>query len=189
MFSSNCLPLIHPLFARPLVMAAAYYDMQGLEADDIEKCLPTAQFHYDLIELDFDCPAGYPWTSAAYMEPAYMEPPPLQFDEPPDAPDVLGDGSLWFYVQPEADLGLLQIATSLVAFFGEPAALIASVKCHKIHAIFSLTCAVKVQLYRTPSAYLLEIADRGSDEALFFDILWQATAFLMSCGCYVWDAV
>ena len=164
--------------------------MQGLDADDVEKCLPTAQDHYDLVELDADTTAiacasyaGDLWTAMPYAGP-----PPHQFDEPPNAPDVLGNGSLWFYIQ--ADSGLLQIATALVAFFGEPAAQIASVKCHKIYAVFSQTCAVKVQLYSAATGlYLLEIADMGSDEAFFYDMLWQATAFLMSCGCYVWEAV
>ena len=164
-------------------MAAATSGMmQELDAaDDIDNCLPTAQFHYDLEELDLEPPAGDLWT-----DPPHVEPPPHQFDEPPDAPDFLGDGSFWFYIQAD----LLQIATTLVAFFGEPSSQIATVKCHKIHAAFSPTCAVKVQVYSaTAGLYLLEIADMGSDEALFYDILWQATEFLMSCGCYLWETV
>ena len=149
-------------------------------------CLPTAQDHYDLVDLDVDPPAACAYAGDLWTTTASMEPPLPQFDEPPNAPDVLGDVSRWYYIQAD----LLQVETALVAFFGEPAARIASVKCHKIHAVFSPTCAVKVQLYSAATGlYLLEIADTGTDETLFFDILWQAIVLLASCGCYSWEAV
>ena len=176
--------LIPSRFAGYLVMAAAYYfyDMRELDAEDVH--LPTAQFHYDVLDVDLEDAAACAYTGDLWTADAYMGPPP--FDEPPSAPDVLCDGSLWFYIYAD----LLQIATSLVAFFGQPSALIASVKCHKIHAIFSPTCAVKVELYTAASGqYLLQVVDLGSDDIVFYDVVWHATEFLMSCGISLWGAV
>ena len=148
-------------------MAAAFefYDM--VELDEHEGLyLPGAQYHYDMAELGGDV-----WM-ATLMEPLWPEEPPL-------APDVLKDGSVWLYIQAD----LLQIATALLAFFGEPAARIANVKHHKIHAIFSAACGVKVQLYGTLLAgmYLLEITDLGTNPYIFNDMVMQATEFLMCC--------
>lgn len=179
-----------------MATACPWYAMLELDADraeDVQHYLPTARFHYDMVEEDLKeldwqwttaAPAAcadYAYDGAAELAATFVE--AWEFDKPSPTPELLHDAMCY-----TTDADLIYLASSLLAFFGEPRAAVANVKHHKIQSIWSATCATLVRLHGAEAGcYVLQIQDLGTDPASFLDVVWQATEFLTGCGISLWE--
>ncbi len=152
-----------------LFMAICWYDMWDLDDEDVQKCLPTARWHYDMEELDEPwAPAWGCGESSSYLE----------IDEAPEVEDDEYLQDDMFYV---AAVDLVFLALCLVSFFSG-SSLFMQATHMQIKAVFSATCVVKVQVRRAEQMYVLQFQNLGSSEATYCDAVYRAVSYLQGCG-------
>ena len=136
--------------------------------DDVQKCLPTAQQHYDMEDYDDALVASsYSWFEIG--------------DAPEFVEEDLQDDM--FYVA--ADLVFL--AECLVGFFSTSSHFIKTTHM-KIVAVFSANCLVKVEVRRTADQmYVLAFQDLGTSEEMYRDVVRCAVDCLQVWGICLWE--